>query len=120
MFNIFKTKEQKAREKKEKLEKKLEEFRTKYESYFNSYCYDGQKVVIYGEPLILDGKLYLQFVDADTPEGFYNYAELWWFQFKFGEDFVKQDRIRFVKLKEQLQKLGVSMSGFFVKPDQKK
>jgi len=106
MFGIFKTVD-----KQKKLEEELNEFIAKNKDYFNSYCFDGNNFIIYKEPEIRNGKeLVLGFIDIDTPNGYINFLPIWLLNLKHGENFMKEHRIRFVKLKDEMEKLGLSVT----------
>jgi len=110
MFKLFKSKEEKQVDKQKELEKQLNEFIAKNKDYFNSYCFDGKNIIIYKEPQIKNNELVLWYIDINTPEGYMNCQPIWLFDLKFGNDFMKQHRINFIKLKDQMQKLGLSVT----------
>lgn len=109
MWNIFKSKKEKAEIKSKTLQKELEDFIKKYKDYFNCYAFTGTYIIIYKEPQIKDDKLILNFITTNTPKGYSNYDEICYFQFKYGEDFLKEHRTRFLKLKTQLEQLGLKL-----------
>jgi len=109
IWNIFKSKEEKAKVKRENLEKELEDFTKKYKEYFNSYAFTGRQVVIYREPEIKDGKLIINYITESTTQGYTNYYGLWRIQAMYGEDFIKQHRINFLRLKNQFERLGLKI-----------
>lgn len=67
-------------------------------------------IVIYGEPKIKNNELVLEYTDINTPDGYVNFVSIWLMNFKFGNDFMQEYRLKFVKLKDQMRKLGLSIT----------
>lgn len=110
MFKLFKTKEEKQEDKQKSLEKELQEFTDKYKKYFNCYAFTGKDVVIYREPKIVENELVISVIRVDTPKGYVNYGLIWLLNLQYGEDFLKQHRHNFIKLKDQMEKLGLLLT----------
>lgn len=106
MFKLFKSKEEKIQDK----QKELEEFTEKYEEYFNSYCFDGKEILVYKEPRIKDNELVLYYRTSTTPEGYFNFLPIWVLDLKYGEGFMKKHRKEFLMIKDQMKKLGLSVT----------
>ena len=109
MWNIFKSKKEKSEIKSKNLQEELEDFIKKYKDYFNCYAFAGTNIIIYKEPQIKNDKLVLRFIVSNTPKGYSNYDEIWCFQLKYGENFLEEHRTRFLKLKTQLEQLGLKL-----------
>lgn len=110
MFNIFKSKEQKQKIKELELQKELDDFIQKNEPYFNSYCFNGKNIIIYKTPAILDGEVVLYFKDKDTPKGVIRSLDVRGAKAWYGENFMEQHRKKFIILKDQMEKLGISLT----------
>lgn len=110
MFNIFKSKEQKQKIKELELQKELDDFIQKNKPYLNSYCFDGKNIIIYKTPAIVDNEVVLYFKDKDTPKGIIQSLNVRWFKMMYGENFMEQHRKKFIILKDQMEKLGISLT----------
>jgi len=110
MFKLFKTKKEKQEDKQKSLKKELEDFTEKYQKYFNCYAFTGKDIFIYHEPKILDNELVITLTKVDTPEGYVNNIPIWFFNLKYGENFLKEHKNNFIKLKDQMEKLGLSVT----------
>lgn len=110
MFRLFKTKEEKQKDKQKSLEKELQEFTDKYKQYFNCYAFTGKDVVLYKEPKIVENELIISLIKADTPKGYEIYQSVWLLNFQHGEEFLKRHRHNFIKLKDQMEKLELSVT----------
>lgn len=117
MFNIFKSKEQKQKfkevelQKKEvELQKELGDFIQKNKPYFDSYCFNGKDIIIYRTPAIVDGEVVLYFKDKDTPKGIIKSQNVRWLEMGYGENFMELHRMNFIRLKDQMEKLGISLT----------
>ena len=117
MFDIFKSKEERQKikelelQKKElELQKELDDFIQKNKPYFNSYCFTGKDIIIYRTTAIIDGELVLYFKDKDTPKGIIRSYSLHWLKMGYGENFMELHRMNFIRLKDQMEKLGISLT----------
>lgn len=111
MFGLFKNKEKKQEDVQKSLENELKEFTEKYQEYFNCYAFNGKDIVIYKEPQILEGELVMNYIDANTPKGYVNRHFVWILNLKYGsENFLIQHRENYIKLKDQMEKLGLSVT----------
>lgn len=105
MFKLFRKKEEKRRD----LEKELQEFKEKNKEYFNYYAFDGENVIIYKEPYILKDIIVMSFITENTPKDYHTYMELWDLELKYGKNFLKEHRNNFLKIKRQLERLGINL-----------
>ena len=105
MFKLFKTKEDKAKT----LQTKLEQFILENKEYFNSYCFTGKDVVIYKQPEIKNDKIVLNFITESTPKGYCNFQEISLLELRHDENFMKRHRIAYIRLKSQMEKLGLQI-----------
>ena len=110
MFGLFRTKEKKQENKQKSLEKELQEFTDKYKDYFNCYAFTGKEIVLYKEPKIVDNELVITLIKADTPKGYVKYLSVWFLNMTYGEDFLNRHRNNFIKFKDQMEKLGLSVT----------
>lgn len=110
MFKLFKSKKEKQVDKQKQLEKELEEFDNKYRQYFNSYAFNGEEIVIYKQPYIKQGEIVMGFITSDTLKEFQVVIPLWIMQSKYGKDFLRLHRFNYIKIKDQLEKLGLTVS----------
>ena len=46
----------------------------------------------------------------DTPKGCVNNGLIWLLNLQYGEDFLKKHRYKFIKLKDQMERLGLSVT----------
>ncbi|HPA36953.1 MAG TPA: hypothetical protein PLA16_11345, partial [Chitinophagales bacterium] len=58
---------------------------------------DGKNIIIYKEPQIKNNELVLWYIDINTPDGYMNCHPIWLFDLKFGDNFMKQHKINFIK-----------------------
>lgn len=107
MFGLFKTKKQKQEDAKISLEQELKSFTEKYKDYFNCYAFTGRDIVIYKEPKIQNNKLVMAMVTVDTPKDYFSIVDIWILQLKYGDDFLKNHRNNFIRLKDQMEKFGI-------------
>lgn len=105
MFKLFKSKTKK----KESLENKVIKLTEKYKHYLNSYCFDGNDIIIYQGFSIRNNELVLEYIDTNTPEGCVTFMPWWILEIKYEHEFIKKHRIRFIKLRDQMQKLSLSV-----------
>ena len=106
MFNFFKQKEKRQKS----LIKNLRELTEEYEEYFNCYSFTGKNIIIYKKFEIVNNELVLVFIDKDTPRGYVSNKPFWVLQMQYDENFIKKHRLNFVRLKEQLEKFGLSVN----------
>lgn len=109
MFGLFKNKETKQVDKQKQLEQELEEFDNKYRQYFNSYAFNGEDIIIYKKPYIREGEVVMGVITSDTPEGLQMVSPLWLMKLKYGEEFLRTHRFHYLKIKDQLEKLGLTV-----------
>lgn len=127
MFGLFKSKEERKKEKEEKIEKELkkkkeiekqerakleeelESFEEKYKEYFNKYAFNGKDIIVYRHPIILNNKLVMSFIRVETIKGHVDYKEIWRFNIAYGEGFLERHRYNYLKIKDQMEKLGLKI-----------
>lgn len=114
-LNLFSSAEDKAErkqlkeeEKKQELLSKIEQLNKKYEEYLNTVCYDGKKIVIYKNFTIYEPtqEIGIAYVHSETASGFVSTRPLWVIENTMGGNFLKNHRINFIKIRDQLEKLG--------------
>ena len=110
MFGLFKSKEKRQEDKQISLEKELQEFKDKYEEYFNCYAHTGKEFVIYKEPEIMNGRIIMNYITVETPDNCVSYFPVRGFQLNYCKDFLKQHRHNFINLKDQMKKLGLALT----------
>jgi hypothetical protein len=111
MFGLFKSKKKKQEDKQKSLEKELQEFTDNYKKYFNCYAFTGEDIVIYEEPVIKNNNIVMNYITRETPKGYVNNLPVWLLILKYGgDDFLKQHRHNYIKLKDQMESLGLSVT----------
>ena len=100
-----KTKEEKEQD----LQAELIQLRVKYADEINSYCKIGKYIFILKGFNIEDNKIVVQFIDKDTVDGYTNYVELYWFNWKWSSMDFKKARFQFIQFKEELKKIGLKV-----------
>jgi len=100
----FKTK----REQNRILLEKLEHLNNKYSDYKNSYCKIGDYIFIFKGFEILDNKIYINYIDKNTPENMYNRFEYYWWNIKYDVDIIKA-RNNWLNFKHTLKQLGLKI-----------
>ncbi len=105
MWKLFKSKE----EKQKNLEKELVELNNKYFKEINSYCKINCYIFILKGFKIENNKIYIQYIDKDTINGYVNNVELWFFELKYGTLDFKKARFEFIVFKDELKKIGIKL-----------
>lgn len=110
MFGLFKNKK-KQEDVQKSPENELKEFTEKYQEYFNCYAFNGKDIVIYKEPQLLNGELVINYIDVNTPKGYVNRNLVWGLELYYdSKDFLIEHRSNYIKLKDQMEKLGLSVT----------
>jgi hypothetical protein len=101
----FKTKEQKLKE----LEEELTNLNTKYSNEIDSYCKIREYIFILRGFKIEDNKIFVKYVDKNTPKDYVNSAPLYYFHVAFGHTDFKKARCEFINFKEDLKRVGLKL-----------
>lgn len=113
-MKLFKSKEEKEAEKKQKLLKELEELNTIYKDIENCYCKSGEHIFIFKGFIIDKNKeysdeIYVRIVDSETPEGYVTVLTLNEFHWKFKTSNISVARSNFIRYKKYLSDLGLEL-----------
>jgi len=108
MFRLF-NKEKKLSNRQKELELLKSNFCDKYQCYFNSYCLYENIIVVYKYVEIKDNKCLLYFKSSNTFDGYISYGCLESLIFIHDEDFIKNQRLNFIKLKSNLEKMNLKL-----------
>ena len=102
-------KEQELQKKEQELQTELIQLRDKYADVIDSYCKIGNFIFILKGFTIDDDRIVVHFIDKDVVDGYVNYMELYWFGRKYGHVDFTTARYQFMRLKEDLKKLGLKL-----------
>ena len=111
MWKLFKTDEEKEQINQQRLvdlQKEVDKLNVEYKNIINTFCQVRCYVFIFKGFAVNSGKIKFNYIDNNTPKGYTNSRELYWFKEEFGIN-IFQARSTFIGFKGNLEKLGIEL-----------